>query len=197
MTLNSSTYVIDKFDAHDVFHKVNRLIFAPSWTLWTDEHDTTFNSEVFIEPTNIWVIANERGQGLPARLKVHYRPDGPLVTPEQAAIHPDGCAPNDPDCECDLDYDRTPCWLRVNLDTGAPSVPFRGENGVELHARLIAELGSWLSESHVTWRWTSDFTVNVYDGFNGLDTAPTPGITDSGWYRDIVMPAITKNASQA
>lgn len=185
MTLRTDIYVMDPIDARAVFHHVNKLIGANDCTKWSDRQDKTWrNGEGFIEPGNEWTISNDPDQGLPAWLIVSYRPDVPLRTPEQSAEHDEWC-----DKDCDGEYHPQPCWLTVDLDT-AYAYKVNGEGCGDLHARLIAELGSWLAHRGISWRWRNEFSGDIYDGYDGLETLARAGIEAAHWYRNIVLPAI-------
>lgn len=184
MTLDTSIYVLDRIGHRDVFAKCNALIGATEATRSTDEQDCGWkDGECVAVPGNPWTISNEPDQGLPGWLMIHYRPDAPLHTAEDAARH-DDC---DPDCNGDH-YTRA-CWLEVSLDT---AYGYRGKEGGcgDLHAWFVFELGKWLDERGTRWQWRNEFTGEVFDGNAGLESLCTLGAEASAWMREKVLPAI-------
>ena len=187
MTLDTHVYVLDPVDHRALFAKCNSLIGATEGTRSTDEQDTDWrDGEHVAVPGNPWTIANEPDQGLKAWLMIHYRPDGPL--------HPETSHWDDCDPACDYLPHLTPRYLEVSFDT---AYGYRGrEGGVgDLHAWLVLETGRWLNERGVRWQWRNEFTGDVFDGADGLESLCTLGAEASAWMREKVLPAILAHAA--
>ena len=111
MTLSTNIYILDKINPLEVFLYCQSLLTpydadrrGPDRQAWTDDQDPTWQAgERVIEPDNAWTIGNEPHQDLPAWLLLHYRPNAPLRTPEQAAEHDKWC---ESDCDPDGHGDR-------------------------------------------------------------------------------------------
>jgi hypothetical protein len=151
MTLDTRVYVLDPVPRDQVFRKCQQIIAnydtegrAPEAQRWRDDHEWGDHH----------VLMNEGMQGLPGWLIVHYRPDGPYRT-EQQAQQCDYCEPG-----CDGSTHPPACWLEVSIDT---AYGYRGPNDMNcgsLHARFVAELGMWLDSLLVSW-------CDVHDALEG------------------------------
>ncbi|WP_338683831.1 hypothetical protein QD712_25520 [Streptomyces acidiscabies] len=204
MTLDTRIYVLNQVDPHEVFRFCRGLLGATDRHTFTDEQDNTWRKgESFVESANPWTISNNPGQGLPAWLMLHYRPDASLCTPEQAAEHDEDIC-NLPgtswyDAEsgpCDGAWHRPACWLEVSLDT---SYGYRDERGYgcgDLHAEYVSRLGQWLDERSVRWAWKNEFTGEVHTGYSRLIDLASGGFEASAWYRTTVLPAIKAEAGE-
>lgn len=176
MTLSTKIYVQGRLDPKVLFQVCNRLIGAPTGFRFTDKESVG-------RKDGRWIIGNEPGQGLPAWLMVHYRPDGPLW-PEGEPHDKEWCEP-----ECDGAYHDPPCYALVDFDT---AYGYRDELGGcgDLHARLVESLGRLLDEGSVPWSWRNEFTGEVHRGYDGLDELGTGGREAADWFENVVRPAI-------
>ena len=160
MTLSTNVYLLSEANVHEVFHRCRRLLGCQPHHAFTDSQEREYqNGESFAKPGGYWTLENEPGQGLPAWLLVHYRPEGvPLRTPEAAAQHDEDCEPG-----CDGAYHQTACWIDIDFDT---SYGYHDEHGGcgELHARLVAQLGAWLDARGIRWSWKNEFTGDTHGG---------------------------------
>ncbi|MFJ2110535.1 hypothetical protein ACIOEX_01180 [Streptomyces sp. NPDC087850] len=198
MTLDTRIYVLDKVDPQEVFHFCRDLLGATERYTFTDEQDKTWRKgESFVEPGNAWTIGNDIGQGLPAWRLLHYRPDAPLRTPEQAAEHDEDC--NFPEnsiyveewgpCNGKHSY-RRPNWLTISFDTAYGYSDDRGYGCGDLHAEYIAKVGQWLDAKGVRWEWQNEFTGEIHTGYSRLIDLASGGFEASAWFRSTVLPAI-------
>ena len=97
-------------------------------------------------------LMNEPAQGLCAWLFVYH---GANRTPYR----------HQPDPECD----RPACWAEIALDTAYGYSGPEGGCG-SLHARILSELAPWLASKDVGWSWQNEWTGNIYQGTDGLET---------------------------
>ena len=180
MTLDTRMYVLDKIDPKLVFAKANQILGAHEGIRFTDE------AEQYGRPGD-WRIGNRAGQGLPALMDVQYRRDGAY---RPAPSHDEDC---DPDCEYaphTLAY-----WLEISFDT---PYGYRGDSGEgcgDLHALIVAQMGKWLDERGVRWRWQNEFTGEVHEGYGRLSDLGSNGRQASQWFRSTVLPVIAGRAS--
>ncbi|MEU6674849.1 hypothetical protein [Streptomyces sp. NPDC046925] len=199
MTLDTRVYALDQVDPHEVFRFCRTLLDATSRHAFDDTQDATYlNGQRLIEPANPWTISNNPGQGLPAWLMLHYRPNVPLRTPEQAAEHdPDICnlpgvswydATEGP-CNGEHSWQRA-CWLEVSFDTAYGYSDERGFGCGDLHAEYVSRLGRWLDERDVKWEWKNEFTGEIHTGYSELTELGRGGFEASAWFRTTVLPAI-------
>lgn len=200
MTLNTRIYVLDQIRHRDAFTKLAQLLGVTEETRIEDRQDPSWRlGERIVEPGNPWTIETVPGQGLPAWLMVHYRPDAPYRSEAEAAEHDEDIC-NLPDREwydadegpCDGSDHAPACWLEISLDTG---YGYRGENDEgcgDLHAKLIAQFGSWLREHNIRWKWLNEFTGKVFDGFAGLETLGSSGHEANAWFTAEVAPLIAR-----
>lgn len=198
MTLDTRIFVLDKVAPQKTFHFCRDLLGATDRHTFTDEQDSTWRKgESFVEPSNPWTISNNPGQGLPAWLMLHYRPDAPLRTPEQAAEHDEDIC-NLPERDwydaasgpCDGKWHRPACWLTVSFDTAYGYKDERGYGCGDLHADYISRLGQWLDAKGVRWEWENEFTGEVHTGYSRLVELASGGFEASAWFRTTVLPAI-------
>lgn len=134
--------------------------------------------------------SNKIGQGLPAILKLTYRPDVPLLAVEQAAEHDEYC---NEDGDCDGTGHKPPHWACVNLDTAYGwRDSARGWRCGDLHAALIRLFGGYLDERGVAFSWENEFTGEVHDGYNNLDGLGAGGANATQWFDSVVLPVIAR-----
>lgn len=204
MTLDTRIFILDKVDHREVFGLCRDLLGATDEHAFTDEQDKTWRKgDAFVESENPWTIANDPGQGLPAWLMLYYRPDAPLLTPEQAAAHDTDC--NLPERDnyvaewgpCDGTYHRRACWLTVSFDTAYGYSDERGYGCGDLHAEYVAKLGQWLDERGIRWEWENEFTGEVHTGYERLIELQSGGFEASAWFRTSVLPIISAERGEA
>lgn len=149
---------------------------------WLDKADPTLHR-----------IDHPGGVGLPAWLRICYRPEGPAVVP---------FVPSEWADEDDREYHQAQPmnngfgWCRVNWDT---SYGYRGPNGEScstLHAFYIAALGKWCDDRGIAWKWHDEYTGEWHDRFDGL--REFSGLHDQpggagDWFTNVVRPAIAAN----
>jgi hypothetical protein len=151
---------------------------------------------VVTDPDAPWSLDNKPGQDLPAWLMLAYRPGRALRTAEDVAPHDEYCnivgnKYYDPDEElCDSTCHPRACWLSIDFDTTYGYRDKRGWGCGDLHSALIAELGFWLDARGIRWEWKNEFTGDVYQGANGLETLGHGGAEASQWFTNMVVPAI-------
>ena len=170
MTLDTRIYVHGPVDRRELFVKCNQIIGAHEGVRFREDDDS---------------IRNEPSQGLDAWLWIYARPEGPLVTPEQAAAHNEDCEGED---NCSWAHDRA-CWAKVSFDT---AYSYQGPEGGcgDLHTRYVADLGQWLDGKGIRWQWQNEFTGELHWGFEGLEQLGSGGVQAEDWFRNIAAPAI-------
>jgi hypothetical protein len=203
MTLDTRIFVLDQIDPREVFAFCRDLLGASDRHAYTDEQDSSYaDGEWAVRPDNAWTISNNPGQGLPAWLMIHYRPDAALRTAEQAAEHDEDC--NLPENvgyvaewgPCDGKYHCRASWLTVSFDTAYGYRDDRGYGCGDLHAEYIAKLGQWLDERGVRWEWENEFTGEIHTGYGQLVELASGGFEASAWFRTSVLPAIEAEAQK-
>lgn len=184
MTLDTRVYVLSEINHKDVWIKCNQLIGATEATRFRDEQVKTWRGGVGTpEPGNAWNLGNEAGQGLCALLDIYYRPGAPLREADNGCEW--YCDPG-----CDDEHNNVACWLEVSFDTAYSYRGDRGEGCGDLHAHLVAQLGRWLDERDVRWKWRNEFTWDVHAGYEGLGELGSGGREASAWFRSTVLPVI-------
>lgn len=198
MTLDTRIYVLDRIDHRETFNKVAGLLGVTEQHRVKDEQEPTYrDGERFIEPGNSWTMMTAPGQGLPAWLMLHYRPDAPYRTAAEHAAHDEDIC-NLPDVEwydedagpCDGSWHRPACWLEISLDTAYSYSDEQGRGCGDFHASVIGELGKMLDERGIRWLWKNEYTGEVHSGYDKLIDLCTNGFESSAWFRTTVMPAI-------
>lgn len=189
MTLTTDVYVLDELAYKDVFLECNRLIGATEATRFRNGQIKTWRKGVATaHPGNAWSIGNHADQGLPALLDVYYRPDAPLRGTANGCEW--YCDPG-----CDSEHDNPACWLEVSFDTAYGYRDEQGRRCGDLHASLVADLGRWLDERGVRWRWYADTLAEVYSGYERLPDLCSADAQASAWYQSTVLPAIAAHAA--
>ncbi len=184
MTLSTDIFVHDQIDRDAVFAKCRELLGANDSHPFSDDPSWRGASG-----DDARCLANACGIGLPAWLMLHYRPDAPLVTAEQAAAH-------DEDCEADCDgseHFAQACWLSVDFDTAYSYRDEQGRGCGDFHACLVATLGQWLDDRGVPWSWRNEFTGEVHGGddrYERLTDLMQGGHRAMEWFQSTVKPAI-------
>lgn len=205
MTLDTRIYVLDKVDPTKTFVFCRSLIGATDRHTWEARQDKTYrNGKSFVEPGNAWTMANDPGQGLPARLMIYYRPDAPLRTPEQAAEHDEDICnlperewydPESGPCDGTHAWSRA-CWLTVSFDTAYGYSDDRGYGCGDLHAEYVAHLGQWLDAQGVRWEWMNEFTGEIHTGYERLTDLGRGGADAASWFRSTALPAIAADIAK-
>ncbi|MGW3992419.1 hypothetical protein ACWEF6_02920 [Amycolatopsis sp. NPDC004772] len=202
MTLKTSVAIGKAYPVREVFEVCRSLLNTPEGTPF--EHE---------DVTSSWrkgqrQILNPGGIGLDAWLWIYYGADGPMIH-----SHDDWCATEVDPCKWDdtgkyshgaedvrrhvADIAEDPTkngWaaIEVTFDTAYGYRGKSGENCSMLHARLIAELGRWLDEKALPWKWQNEYTGEWFDRFEGLGefvNAHQSTGADS-WFRETVVPII-------
>lgn len=177
MTLDTRVYVLDRIDYRETFTKCAQLLGVTEHHRIEDRQDGTWNAgDRTVESGNPWTIMTAPGQGLPAWLMLHYRPDAPYRTEEQAAEH------------------RPACWLEISFDTAYGYQDEQGRGCGDPHASVVAQLGQWLDERGVRWLWLNEFTGEIHSGYDRLVELCTDGFAASAWFQTTVLPAIQGGA---
>lgn len=179
MTLNTSVYVIGGVDVHAAFHKSRELLETPPDIRVIDEPSSWNDGQ--------WDLRHPGGVGLDAWLWCHYKPDGPLRTPEDVAR-----------AEAEDDYDGPACFFDLSFDTAYGYSDSQGRDCGGLHASLVARLGEWLDEHGARWGWQNEFTGEIHWGedkyerlwdlFSGSDEAVA-------WFEGVVKPLIARHVA--
>lgn len=188
MTLSTHVYLLSEANVHEVFHHCRKLLGCQPHHAFTDAQEREWeNGESFPKPGGYWTLGNVPGQGLPAWLLVHYRLDAPLRSPEQA-MHYYWC-----ERDCDETHESlTACWLDIDFDTAYSYQDDEGGCG-DLHARLVAQLGTWLDAKGIRWSWKNEFTGDIHGGpdkYERLVDLCTGGSRAWEWMVGTVLPAI-------
>lgn len=191
MTLSTDIYVLDRIAVPELFRFCQELL-----TKYDDRPDGERQAPDQQESRDgeSWrgdgsrMLRNEIGQGLPAILGIHYRPDGALATAEQAASCTSGC-------DADEGYHHHPraCWANIDFDTAYGYRDTAGRGCGDLHALLVAEVGKWLDERSVRWEWRNEFIGDIHGGderYTRLVDMVRGGFEASAWFRTSVLPAI-------
>lgn len=189
MTLSTDIYVLGQVAVPGLFRFCQELL-----TKYDDRQPPQQPDQQKSSDRESWrgdgsrMLSNEIGQGLPAILDIHYRPDAALTTAEQAAA----CTS---DCDADEDYHHHPraCWANIDFDTAYGYHDTAGRGCGDLHALLVAEVGKWLDERGVRWEWRNEFTGEVHGGderYARLIDLASGGFEASAWFRTSVLPAI-------
>ena len=199
MTLDTTVYVLDETDPHELFAKCRELIGATDRTRWYDEQDKTYvDGSSFVEPGNPWSIGNHLGQGLPAILEMAYRRGAPLRTPEQSAEH-DVSICNLPgvawysaqEGDCDGHHPYSPaCWAEVSFETSYTYDDAQGRTCGALHGDLVTGLGRWLDAKGVRWSWQNEYTGEVHTGYDRLVDLVRTSADTKEWFFTTVLPWI-------
>lgn len=193
MTLSTDIYVLDQVDVSELFRFCQGLLTKyddrptpqqPDQQAWRDRESWRDNGAR--------LMSNEIGQGLPAILDLHYRPDAPLATPEQAEQCTDDC---DPPEEGEDRYHHHPhaCWANIDFDTAYSYRDTSGRGCGDLHALLVSEVGQWLDERGVRWEWHNEYTGDIHGGddrYERLIDLVSGGFAAEAWFRTTVLPAI-------
>lgn len=184
MTLNTSVFILDPVRPKDVYAKCGQIIGQTERTIFTDEPTKNFkNGEWVPDPDGLCSIWNKPGQGLPALLDVHYRKGGPIKSSDQQCDR--YC-----DEDCENDGHDPAHWIEVQFDTAYGYKDEQGRGCGDLHACYVAELGKWLDERHVRWKWENEFTGEIHSGYDRLIELCTGGFGATAWFQTTVMPAL-------
>ncbi len=178
MTLNTSVYILDNDDPHEIFHFCQELIDTPKGIRFIDKERISHTGK----PTGIWDLRNPSGIGLNAWLWINYKPGEMLGKPGE---HHEFCEDYD-DCNCP-----PPHWFEVTFDTGyGYSEEERGCGS--LHASLVAKLGMWLDSRGTRWAWNNEFTgeTHIGDRYEHLFDLINGGEEAFIWFTEIVKPLI-------
>lgn len=190
MTLNTTIYILDPVNPHDVFNFGNFLlgngenVYRPGGSLGNVRYSEVKNSE-WSEP-GVVNIYNNIGQGFPAILDCSYREDAPLweedtYDVEDLSEYGGGIS----------SYLISPaCYMSLSFDTG---YGYRDDLGgaSNLHARYLVDLYKWLQKKNVRIRWQNEFTGEIHDGIDGLDKFFVGGDKAESWFENEVMPLMS------
>lgn len=159
--------------------------------------------EQFEDPEASWTMGNKMGQGLPAWWEVYFYPERPYRTAEDiAADHQEYCVPyldpeDDDPCDGTSGHPSPICHVEASLDTSYGYRDERGWGCSQLHAVLVARLGLWLNERQIRWSWQNEFTSEVFEGLQGLETLTESGEKADAWFQNSVLPMIRAEAAIA
>jgi hypothetical protein len=198
VTLNTSIVIGRPYNVHEVFAYCRVLLNTPE-----DAPVLTGpkpGEERDYRPGQKWIY-NPGGIGVDAWLWIYYGADGPMVHEhdEYCATEPGGEFGY---TQADVgdhseDVRQTPTengWgaIEVTFDTAYGYRSDEGENCSQLHARLVAQLGNWLDERGLPWKWQNEYTGEWFDRYDGLDefvnAHKSTGAAD--WFDNIVLPLI-------
>lgn len=181
MTLNTAVYLKTSLTPHAVHEFFNKHLLKAPDAQFVDEADTDWRTK---EPTGIWSLDNEPGQGFAAWLMMSYRPGADLYTEDVY----------DEDGDDKWLVSRA-CSFKLSFDTG---YGYRngGEGCGDLHARFIASLYHWMiaTDPDASLVWHNEFTGDYFDNLDGLDTLGDAGDDAREWVNNVVLPAIAATA---
>jgi hypothetical protein len=179
MTLDTCMYVHDEVDVHQLFHHFRTLLGAVPQHPYKDrEYDWGTEGG--------WSIGNDIGIGLPALVRIYYRPGEPLRADGEACS--DSCDPED-----DYHWHKPAMWCEVSMDTAYGYHDELGRGCGDLHAAYVAQLGQWLDERSVSWSWENEFTGDIHAGpdrYERLRDLISSAADASAWFQTTVAPAI-------
>lgn len=146
------------------------------WTAENTENDRAKCDQIY---TRI-------GQGLPGIVDCDYRADGqPLASEDVWAT----------EFEDETYLDQRACQVELGWDT-AYSYNVRGMGCSELHG--VALINLWQSlPAGVTLQWQNEFTGEIFDGLNGLDSFLSDGLKAQAWFIEEAAPAIAASVARA
>lgn len=174
MTLSTYVYIDGPVDHREVYDKVNEILHIK---------DPVFTDEESEYDEGVRRIDNALGQGFDAWVMTSSRYDGQPMIREG---DPDE-AEEDPDSRWAKDENQG--YVKVNFDT-AYGFNERGYTCTTLHASVVVDLGKWLQERGVTWRWVNEYTGEIHAGFEGLDDFVGSGEQARDWFQNMALPAI-------
>jgi hypothetical protein len=205
VTLNTSIVIGKPYNVHEVYAYCRALLNTPEHV--KAEYGPEPGEERSYRSGQKWVL-NPGGIGLDAWLWIYYGADGPMVhqhdkwcdievgpakwddegnhtvTQEMVDDHAEQIA-NDP---------TENGWgaIEVTFDTAYGYRSDSGEGCSQLHARLVAQLGKWLDQLALPWKWQNEYTGEWFDGYNGLSefVGAHESTGAASWFNDVVMPAI-------
>lgn len=198
MTLSTNVYILDEIDHTEVFRFCQGLL--AKYDDRPGEHEQAWKDSGSWRGEGYQSIHNLIGQGLPAILDINYRTGRPMRTAEEAAEHDEDCNLPinaewyDPEAgDCDKTEHDPPCWLDVDFDTAYGYKDSRGWGCGDLHAVLVGELGAWLAERGIRWRWRNEFTGVIHDDADSLIELVSGGFEAGAWFATTVLPAIVSD----
>lgn len=200
MTLNTSIAIGKPYSVREVFDFCRKLLNTPDATPFFQEDSHSWGCKE---------IRNPGGIGLDAWLWIYYGADGPITH-----VHDEWCPTEVGPAKWDDDgeyivtqeeIDNHAEWIatdptkngwaaiEVTFDTSYGHRNRRGERCDQLHTRLVAELGRWLDDRGLPWKWQNEYTGEWFDRYEGL--AGLAGAHRSSgaeeWFQKQVLPLIT------
>lgn len=180
MTLNTSIVIGKPYNVHEVYAYCRVLLNTPEHV--KAAYGPKPGKERGHRPAEKWV-ATPGEVGLDAWLWIYYGADGPMVHQ-----HDEFCATElggkyehtqediDQHARCVAGDPTENGWgaIEVTFDTPYGYGNERGENCRQLHARLIVQLGKWLDERALPWKWQNEFTGEWFDRYEGLAEFAAP-----------------------
>jgi hypothetical protein len=165
MTLSTKIYVQDKVSIRAAHAKMNELAGIPETAKVREDPDGLVNEAG--QGFSAWVIT----YGDPQEEKPYIAAGAVAVADEDSSYEPD-----------------PPCWISVSIDTG---YGYQGPEGgcSDLHARLVAQFGQWLSQGDVPWCWRNEYTGEIHRQFEGIENLGRSGKKAGEWFRSDVLPA--------
>lgn len=202
MTLNTSIVIGKPYNVHEVFAYCRALLNTPENTEVRAGPEP--GEERDWRPGQKW-IANPGGIGLAAWLWIYYGADGPMLHQHDETCSIELGGKHDVTQEEIDEHTRHVAedptengWgaIEVTFDTTYGYRSDAGEGCSQLHARLVAQLGRWLDERGLPWKWKNEYTGVWFDGYEGLaefvDAHKSTGA--AAWFEDTVMPLIESGA---
>lgn len=177
MTLSTDIYILDPVDPMEVFNFVNKYLLKVTNPEVDHKPDTKWDRETreWVDDPEIMDLSNRVGQGFDAWLLTKYRKGGPLYAED---VHDD-------------DYFVAPaCYMKLDFDT---AYGYRSEFGgcAQLHSRYIVALHDWLATKNVRIKWRNEFTGEIFDGLDGLDSFGNDGEAARDWFKSILPGVLT------
>lgn len=113
-------------------------------------------------------IVTDPGEKLPAIMAVYYRPEGEMIT-EQEAQEEFRSSCTEPDCKA---HRHPPCHLLVGFSTEFSYSDHRGWNAGDVHSAMVWAVSGYLDGRKIPWMWQSNVLGSNYEGCDDLDKLP-------------------------
>lgn len=185
MTLNTSVYILDPIDVEELFAWGNDNLIKPSSTPRVTRYSIgdlpySFDST----PITHAHVGNDLGQGFDAIFDIDHW---------EGALHDAAEEEEDEDMKKYFS-NRPKHYAEVSFDTSygfKESSAHPGISGCDnLHALYVGLLHQHLSEKGVRMAWKNEYSGEIFEGINGIDTLLKDGDDTQEWFHNIAKPTI-------